>query len=185
MATAYDTPLLVSEQGDAAFRKLMAAPLKAPRKKIRRAKVDIGESVSTVGKRLADLYKGHRIRSVLCKPLPTYRQWLGSVLDPADADREDARAKQEWADRKAGLFSRAAARRRKQIVAGMLRAVCPVPAAATAPLPERKPPNRKSRSSWPSYYQRTIDALIAAQEWEFLSEIGHASEVLPEYREAA
>ena len=86
---------LQAEQGDAAFRKLMSAPVSAPRKRIRRAKVEVSESIDAAGKSLADIVRGRGkpYRGPLSKPMPTYRQWLNRVLSsPADAAREDARA---------------------------------------------------------------------------------------------
>ena len=78
---------LQPEQGDAAFAKLMAAPVSAPRKRIRRAKVEPEESIPTAGKSLADIIRGRRkpYQSPLSKPMPTYRHWLAKFLNPEDA----------------------------------------------------------------------------------------------------
>jgi hypothetical protein len=192
-------PLLQCEQGDAAFAKLMAAPVSAPRKRIRKARVEVAESIDTRGKSLADIIRGRGkpYRSILSKQLPTYEQWLRRFTTPDEAEREAGSARQEWADRKAGLYSRECTRRRKQL-ARKIPAPVETPYAAVGPLRDfvRLPRVAKSRSSWPSYREQSIAALIAAREWEYLADIGFAEVIdlapmpvetieAPEYAEAA
>jgi hypothetical protein len=168
--------LLECEQGDAAFRKLMSSPINAPRKR-RRTTAKIAKHISTAGMPLAVACwpRSKPYVSPLSKPCPTYRQWLGSVMSPAEANREAVRANAEWSPISAHPFiaavftgTWAASPRTKRAVNAWIAAH-----AAPTPIVERKPSKRASRSSWPSYREQQIAGLIAAGEWEYLADCGH------------
>lgn len=172
--------LLSAQVGDEAFRKLMASPVSAPRKRIRAAKVEpITESIDATTCSLADVWRASRKGKAapkvnrLTERVPTYAAWLRSFLQPADAAREDERAKAEWAMLKRAPGT-ANARRRRQIAKGMLRVENGLqPALATMyAAPITKPSSTKSRSSWPSFKADQVARLIAAGEFEYLAECG-------------
>lgn len=183
----YTEAFLQSEQGDAAFRKLMSAPVSAPRKRIRRAKVEVAESIDTAGKSLADIVRGRGkpYRSILSKPMPTYRQWLGKFLNADEADREDARARAEWAERKVGLYSREVRRRQKQIVRGILSGAVACAPVANFPGSSVDPhaplsafvrnKGVKGRGAWRDFRPEQIAGLVAAGEWQYLADCGRPS----------
>lgn len=147
--------LLAVQQGDAAFRKLMAAPVSAPRKRIRKSKVDAGDSVDTSAKSLADIYRESKVgkraaKSPLYKPVPSYGQWLRSFMSGADAAVELQRAKVEWA-----------------AIRGEPRTINSLPIAHTVTrlsdcIRTAKTP-AASRASWPSFRSAQLDAIYAAE----------------------
>jgi len=102
---------LTCEQGDSVFQKLMAAPVTAARKRIRRAKPTAAEQFAQPTDSLADMWrkspKGKRAKpSPLAEKIPTYADWLRGKckLKGDEIKREVARAKAEWAVRNSHPF---------------------------------------------------------------------------------
>lgn len=83
---------------------LITSPLNMARNKLRDVVPYKPETLANKARRFLTLGAVYAERERFAKTrdiLPTYEQWLRTFMSPADAKKEAARARQEWAERNA------------------------------------------------------------------------------------